>query len=93
VAAKGDGVDELVRSLEAHHAWLAGSGELGERRRRRLFDRTREVVDRATRRWVWDESHADRWIRERMDDVAAGRVSPYDVAADVVDSLKQGERV
>ena len=93
IAAKGEGVDELVRSLDAHHEWLAASGGLDARRRRRLLERTREVVDRATRRWVWDEAHAERWIQERMDDIAAGRVSPYEVAADVVEGLKQGERV
>ena len=31
--------------------------------------------------------------QERLDDIAAGRVSPYEVAADVVEGLKQGERV
>jgi len=93
VAARGDGVEPLVTALDAHHAWLAASGGLEERRRRRLLERTREVVDRATRRWVWQEAQAERWIQERMDDIAAGRVSPYDVAAEVVEGLKQGERV
>ena len=93
VAAKGEGIDELVAALEAQHAWLEASGTLAERRRKRLLQRTREVVERATRRWVWEETGAERYILERMDDVVAGRVSPYDVAAQLVDGLKQGERV
>jgi LAO/AO transport system kinase len=93
VAAKGDGIDELVAALEAQHAWLETSGTLAERRRTRLLQRTREVVERATRRWVWEETGAERYILERMDDIVAGRVSPYDVAAQLVDGLKQGERV
>ena len=93
VAAKGDGIDELVAALEAQHAWLEASGTLAERRRTRLLQRTREVVERATRRGVWEETGAERYILERMDDVVAGRVSPYDVAAQLVDGLKQGERV
>ncbi len=92
-AARGDGVAELAERLEQHHTWLAASGGLEGRRRRRHRERTREVVDRATRRWVWDEAHAERLIDERLDDIVAGRVSPYEVAADVVDGLKQGERV
>ena len=32
-------------------------------------------------------------IEARLDDVAAGLVSPYEVAAEVVESLKQGARV
>ncbi|MDQ3138433.1 MAG: methylmalonyl Co-A mutase-associated GTPase MeaB, partial [Gemmatimonadota bacterium] len=93
VAAKGDGVPELLEALDRHHAWLADSGTLGERRRSRLLDRTREVVDRATRRWIWEETRADQRIAERLDEIVAGRLSPYDVAAEVLDGLKQGERL
>ncbi len=93
VAAKGEGVAELIEALERHHEWLARSGTLAERRRRRLLDRTREVVDRATRRWVWDETRADERIAGRLEEIVAGRVSPYEVAAEVVEGLKQGERI
>lgn len=93
VAAKGDGVAELIEGLDRHQAWLAASGTLDARRRRRLLDRTREVVERATRRWIWDETRADERIAERLDDIVAGRVSPYEVAAEVLDGLKQGERI
>jgi LAO/AO transport system kinase len=92
VSTKGEGIAELVDALDRHHAWLAGSGTLTERRRGRLLDRTREVVDRATRRWVWDETRTDQRIAGRLDEIVAGRVSPYEVAAEVVEGLKQGER-
>ncbi|HEX6615241.1 MAG TPA: methylmalonyl Co-A mutase-associated GTPase MeaB [Gemmatimonadales bacterium] len=91
-AARGEGIGELVAALDRHHDWLVASGTLEERRRSRLLDRTREVVDRATRRWVWEESRADERIAERLGEIAAGRVSPYEVAAGVLDELKQGER-
>jgi GTPase len=93
VASKGEGVAELIGALERHHAWLVESGTLDQRRRRRLLDRTREVVDRATRRWVWEETRADERIAGRLDEIVAGRVSPYEVAAEVLDGLKQGERI
>jgi LAO/AO transport system kinase len=93
VAAKGEGVDELVAALDAHHDWLAATGELESRRRQRLLQRTREVVDRAARRWIWQETQADDAIKERLGDVTAGRLSPYELATDILDSLKQGERV
>jgi LAO/AO transport system kinase len=91
-APKGEGVAELVAALDRHHAWLERSGLLAERRRRRLLDRTREVVDRATRRWVWQETGAERTIAERIDEVVEGRLSPYQLAADVLDGIKQGAR-
>jgi LAO/AO transport system kinase len=93
VAAKGEGVDGIVSALDRHHQWLSDSGTLAERRRARLLQRTREVVDRATRRWVWDETRAEALIAERLDEVVQGRLSPYDVAAEVLDGLKQGARI
>ena len=93
VAAKGEGTSELVDALDRRHAWLAASGTLDARRRQRLLERTREVVERATRRWIWDETRAEERIAERLDEIVAGRVSPYEVATEVLDGLKQGERI
>jgi LAO/AO transport system kinase len=91
-AAKGDGIPDLVTALDRHHEHLTRSGELDRRRRKRLSDRTREVVDRATRKWVWDETRAEQLIAERLDEVVEGRLSPYELAAEVLDGLKQGTR-
>jgi LAO/AO transport system kinase len=93
VAAKGEGIDQLVAALDRHHEWLGRSGTLEERRRRRMLERTREVVDRAARRWVWDETHAEQLITDRLDQMVDGRLSPYDVATEVLDGLKQGARL
>ena len=92
-AAKGEGVAELVSALDRHHDFLQQSGELEQRRRRRLSDRTREVVDRATRKWIWQETRAEQLIAQRLDQVVAGELSPYDVATEVLDGLKQGARI
>jgi len=93
IAQTGEGVAELVAALDAHHRQLEASGELAERRRQRLLQRTREVVTRAARQWLWQETGAEQLIRDRMDELAAGRQSPYEVAAEVLDILKQGSRV
>src|SRR5690242_12216237 len=93
VAAKGEGVPELIEALDRQFAWLTASGTLEQRRRRRMLDRTREVVDRATRRWIWEETRAEERIAGRLDEIAAGRVSPYEVAAELLDGIKQGERI
>jgi LAO/AO transport system kinase len=92
-ATKGEGVPELLALLDRHHEWLGVTGELAVRRRRRLLDRTREVVNRATRRWIWEETRAEPLITERLDEVVEGRLSPYDVATEVLDGIRQGERI
>ena len=92
-AVKGDGVRDVVAAVDRHFEWLETSGELWERRRRRLLQRTREVVDRATRKWVWEETRAEQLINERLDEVSAGELSPYQLAQDVLEELKQGEKI
>jgi LAO/AO transport system kinase len=88
-ATKGDGIADLVSALDRHFEHLSSSGELDQRRRKRLADRTREVVDRATRKWVWDETRAEQIITERLDEVARGKLSPYELATEILDGLKQ----
>jgi LAO/AO transport system kinase len=92
VASKGEGIPELVAALDRHHEYLAGSGELAERRRRRLAARTRAVVNRAIRQWVWDETRAEELVAQRLDEVAAGVRSPYDVAAEILEQVRNGSR-
>ena len=92
VATKGEGLADLLSALDHHHEWLTRSGALTERRRRRLLERTREVVDRAVRRWTWEETRAEQLIADRLDEVMEGRLSPYDVATEVLEGLKQGAR-
>lgn len=93
VAVKGEGTPELVAALDAHYAWLTASGALVERRRRRMLQRTKEVVERAARQWIWEETQAEQMIADRLNDAMAGQVSPYEIAAEVLESLKQGARV
>lgn len=88
VASKGDGVAELVAALDTHHAYLAESGKLAERRARRLAARTRAVVNRAVRQWVWDETRAEELLAQRLDEVTDGTRSPYDVAEEILDQVR-----
>ena len=92
-AAKGEGIPDLVAALDRTTTGWWPVGELEPRRRRRRSERTREVVERATRRWLWEETRAEQLITERLDRVVAGQLSPYEVAAEVLEDLKQGERI
>ena len=90
VASKGDGVAELIAALDRHHAYLAGSGKLAERRARRLAARTRAVVHRAVRQWIWDETRAEELLAQRLSEVTGGARSPYDVAEEILDQVRAG---
>jgi LAO/AO transport system kinase len=91
VASRGDGISGLVAALEQHHDYLERSGKLVDRRKRRLAARTRAVVNRAIRQWVWDETEAEDLVARRIDEVAAGTRSPYEVAAEVLEKVRNGK--
>jgi LAO/AO transport system kinase len=93
IAAKGEGIDEIIAALDEH--WEAGSasGTLVARRHERLGRSTRAVVSRAVNRWLFAGGPASALIDDRLAAVVAGTASPYDVAAEVVAILKEEVQV
>jgi LAO/AO transport system kinase len=89
VATTGAGIPELRTGLESHHAYLGRTGGLAEWRRGRLAQRTRAVVNRALRQWLWEETGAEELLAQRLDAVADGSRSPYEVAAEIVEQVKR----
>lgn len=92
VAVKGDGIPEVIAKLDRHWGWMESTGALESRRRERLARRTREVVERAVRRWLWEETGAGATIDGRLDDLAQGDASPYDLAGEILTTLREGAR-
>ncbi len=90
VASTGEGVAALVAALDRHHAFLEASGKRAMRRREGLAQRTRAVVNRAVRHWVWEDGRAEDLLERRLDEVARGRRSPYEVAAEILEQLRAG---
>ena len=90
VATTGGGVDELAAALDRHYAYLQAGGKLAERRRQRLAARTRAVLERKLRRWLLEATRVEELLALRLDEVADGRRSPYDVAAEILDQVKAG---
>ena len=80
VAAKGEGISDIMNSLDRHFTYLEKSGELRSRRRERLVERVVEVAERRIRTRLWGNAATMRWIEDRVDDLEAGRATPYAVA-------------
>ena len=91
VASTGEGIAALIAALDKHHDYLAASGKRDERRKRRLAARTRAVVNRTIRQWIWDETQAEDLLAKRIDEVAAGTRTPYEVAAEVLEKVRNGK--
>ncbi|HEX2723812.1 MAG TPA: methylmalonyl Co-A mutase-associated GTPase MeaB [Gemmatimonadaceae bacterium] len=84
VAVKQEGIDTVVESLDRHFNYLERTGALRQRRRERLTERVLEVAERKIRRRLMEDETAMEWVRNRVDDLEAGVVTPYVVADDLL---------
>ncbi|HWB65246.1 MAG TPA: methylmalonyl Co-A mutase-associated GTPase MeaB [Mycobacteriales bacterium] len=79
VAARAEGVDDLVATIAKHQDWLAASGALGERRRRRAAEEIEALVLVALRAETADP-HGRGLLDELAAKVAASDLDPYAAA-------------
>jgi LAO/AO transport system kinase len=82
VAARGEGIDELVAALEKHRAWMDEHGRLALRRRGRAAQEIQTLAVTTLRRRV-DREQLDA-LAER---VACGELDPYTAADELVRSV------
>ncbi len=86
VAAKGEGVDEVMESIDKHLGWLTATGALWERRLRRAADEIEAIAVASLRARIGD-LRAGHGVTEHAQAVGEGHIDPYAAAADVVAHL------
>ena len=86
VAARNEGIDEVIEAIDKHTDWLARSGHLRERREARAGDEIEAIVLAALRRRMGNLRHHDS-VDRLAADVVDGRTDPYAAADQVLDAL------
>jgi LAO/AO transport system kinase len=86
VAAKGEGVDEVMEALDKHVAWMEKTGALRERRVRRAGDEIESIALQQLRARMGDLRHGNG-VDELAAEVVDGRTDPYAAADQVVAAL------
>ncbi|MDX3363488.1 MULTISPECIES: methylmalonyl Co-A mutase-associated GTPase MeaB [Streptomyces] len=89
VAARGEGVDEVVEALEKHRAWMEERGVLAERRRARAAREVETIAVTSLRERIGD-LHGDRRLSALADRIVAGDLDPYRAADELVEGLVAG---
>ena len=86
VAAKGEGVDEVVEDIERHGAWLEANGQLAARRRRRAADEVEAIALTSLRERIGD-LHGNEALGRLAERVVAGELDPYAAADELVEAV------
>lgn len=88
VAARGEGIDEVVEALEKHHAWMEEHGVLAERRLARASQEVETIAVTALRQRIGD-LHGDRRLSALAERIVAGELDPYRAADSLVAGLTE----
>ncbi|MEE4540701.1 methylmalonyl Co-A mutase-associated GTPase MeaB [Streptomyces sp. V4-01] len=86
VAARAEGVDEVVEALEKHRAWMDEGGVLDERRRRRAANEIEHIALTALRARIGD-LHGDQRLTALAGRVTEGALDPYAAADELIAGL------
>ncbi|MFE2042178.1 methylmalonyl Co-A mutase-associated GTPase MeaB [Streptomyces sp. NPDC059477] len=89
VAARSEGVDEVVEALEKHRAWMEERGVLTERRRVRAAHEVEAIAVTALRERIAD-LRGDRRLVALAERIVAGELDPYGAADELVRGVTGG---
>jgi len=84
-AARGEGIDELVETIEKHRSHIEEEGTLEERRRRNLMNEVMELAAVRLRRRLEDSLREDESVQEMLREVVQRRLDPASAAAKLLE--------
>ncbi|MFI9647447.1 methylmalonyl Co-A mutase-associated GTPase MeaB [Streptomyces sp. NPDC052040] len=89
VAARAEGVEEVVQALEKHRAWMEEHGVLAERRLARAAHEVETIAVTALRERIAD-LHGNHRLTTLAERIVTGELDPYRAADDLVSGLTNG---
>jgi len=84
VAARKEGIDDIVAAIDRHAGYLERSGALRSRRRARLRERVVDVVEQRVRARLWHDAGTNAWLEERLGALETGTTNPFAVADELL---------
>ena len=84
-AARGEGIDELVETVEKHREHIAAEGTLEERRARNLMNEVMELAAVRLRRKLEESLREDESVQEMLQQVVQRKLDPASAAAKLLE--------
>ena len=92
-AARGEGVEELVQSLQEHREHILAAGQLDERRARNLRSEVLAIATARMRRRLEEDLHEDAEFQRLLEEVVQRRLDPASAAATLLERESGAERL
>src|ERR1035437_2115113 len=86
VAARGEGIEEVMTAIDDHFAWMERTGTLRDRRVRRAGDEIEAIAIQALRARIGDLRHGQA-VDELAGHVVDGTSDPYAAADRILDAV------
>jgi len=84
-AVRGEGIDELVETIEKHRTHIEEEGTLEERRARNLMNEVMELAAVRLRRKLEDSLREDASVQEMLQEVVQRRLDPASAASKLLE--------
>ncbi len=87
VANTGEGIEHVASFIGKHRTYLENSGQLQRRRRARLVDRVKEIVDEQLQIDLWSDARK-KSLERALAEVDARKRTPYDLAEELLHDFR-----
>jgi LAO/AO transport system kinase len=84
VASKGEGIETVVDSIEAHQAYLRDSGTLAKIRKERIKTEVTAMLNDRVNRYIDKNVVAKPEFEQMVEKLQGREIEPYSVVNDIV---------
>lgn len=89
-ASEGKGIEEVAAFIGKHREYLETAGGLARRRKTRLEQRIREIIEDQLQIDFWNTDRSSE-LRTQIDKILQRQTNPYDVATTLIRNFKASE--
>jgi LAO/AO transport system kinase len=84
IASRGEGIEEVVNSIEAHHKYLVDSGKLAEIRKKRIKSEITDMINVRVNRYIDKNVVRTPAFEDTVVKLQTREIEPYSVVDDIV---------
>ncbi len=84
IASRGEGIEEVVNSIEEHHKYLVDSGKLADIRKKRIKSEVTDMINVRVNRYIDKKVVQTEGFDAKIAKLQTREIEPYSVVDDIV---------